>query len=303
LRSVLGPAVLPAGAIVDAHEHTWIDAPAAARAAGLPALTREDAVAEELRAFAAAGGAAVIDCQPPFCGRDLERMRAISRASGVAIVASTGFHLPAWYDAGSAPWAWSSDEAEAFFSGEVEDGPAGAIKAAHDGGRRDPEVRRLLEAAAAAAARTGAPLVVHTERGEAVDELAGLLTGAGAAPGQVLLCHVDKRPDVGLHRELAAAGFRLEYDTFVRPRYAPEQGVWPLVVAMVEAGRAGSVAVGLDLADPALWGFAGGPGMRALSHDIPARLRERGVDEADVEALCGGTARGLLSPVREVVGR
>jgi phosphotriesterase-related protein len=300
VRSVLGPVAVPAGAFVDAHAHTWIDAPAEARAAGLPALTEAAAVERELAAFAAAGGAALIDCQPPFCGRDLQRLRRCQRATGVAIVACTGFHLPAWYAPGAPPWAWPVERAQARFADELAVGDAGAVKAAHDGGAGDPRVQGLLEAAARAATAARVPLVVHTERGAAVEAAAELLIAAGAEPGRVLLCHVDKRPDVALHAELARAGFRLEYDTFVRPKYAPDAGVWPLLEAMLAAGHAESIAVGLDLADPALWAFGGGPGPRALTHDIPARLRALGVAEPDVLALCGGNALELLAPpVRE----
>ena len=302
VRSVLGPVPVPRGMAVDAHEHTWIDAPAAARAAGLPALTELDAVAGELQSFAAAGGGALLDCQPPFCGRDARRLRELALRSDVAIVACTGFHLPEWYEPGSAPWSWAPGRAQDEFARELEiavaecdNVRAGAIKAAHDGARRDPRVRDLLKAAAATSARTGAPLVVHTERGERVEELAALLTEAGADPGRVLLCHVDKRPDPVLHEELIATGFRLEYDTFVRPKYAPEEHVWPLLERMVAAGHASSIAIGLDLADPALWAFRGGPGLQALTCDIPDRLRTAGVADDDVLALCGGTVLDLLS--------
>lgn len=302
LRSVLGPLAVAADAIVDAHEHTWIDAPAAARAAGLPALTDAVAVAGELRAFAAAGGAALVDCQPPFCGRDGRRMRDISERSGVAIVACTGFHLPLWYDPDGPPWTWEPARAADEFARELAIGlaeapeaRAGAIKAAHDGDARDPRVRALLEAAAETALRTGSALIVHTERGARVEELAALLLDAGMDPARVLLCHVDKRPDAMLHAELATAGFRLEYDTFVRPRYAPERGVWPLLESMLAEGHAASIAIGLDLADPALWAFGGGPGMRALTHDVPARLAAIGAAPADVRRLCGATALSLLA--------
>jgi len=302
LRTVLGPIAVATDGIVDAHEHTWIDAPAAARAAGLPALTEPAAVADELRAFAAAGGVALVDCQPPFCGRDGRRMRDIAERSGVAIVACTGFHLPAWYDPDSPPWTWGRARAADEFVRELATGlaeapevRAGAIKAAHDGNARDPRVRELLEAAAEAGVRTGSPLIVHTERGARVEELAALLADAGMEPSRVLLCHVDKRPDAVLHAELATAGFRLEYDTFVRPRYAPERGVWPLLERMLGEGRAASIAIGLDLADPALWAFGGGPGMRALTHDVPARLEALGAAPADVRRLCGGTALDLLA--------
>ncbi len=295
VRSVLGPVAVDTGAVVDAHEHTWIDATDAAVAAGLPSLTRAVDVERELAAFAADGGGALIDCQPPFCGRDVERMRAHQRATGVAIVACTGFHLPAWYRPDEPLWHGDVHAAEALFARELADGTGGAVKAAHDGTRRDPRVRALLRAAVRAARTADAPLVVHTERGEAVQELADLLLAEGIDPTRVLICHIDKNPDPGLHRDLIDAGFRLEYDTFVRPRYEPEHGVWPLIATMLADGHASSIAIGLDLADPALWAFAGGPGLRALTHDIPGRLRAMGVDGSDIAALIGGTALALLA--------
>jgi len=295
VRSVLGPVDVPVGSFVDAHEHTWIDAPPAAVGAGLPSLTRAAEVTRELTVFARDGGGALIDCQPPDCGRDLERMRDHQRRSGVAIVASTGFHLRSWYQPDAPLWHRPADVAEQRFESELADGDAGVVKMAHDGDAGDPRVRALLRAGARAATAADVPMVVHTERGAAVEELADLLIAEGADPGRVLLCHIDKRPDVGLHHDLALTGFRLEYDTFVRPRYSPDQGVWPLLEAMVSRGHARSIAVGLDLADPALWGFAGGPGLRCLTHDIPLRLRAMGVDDGDVAALVGGTALELIA--------
>ncbi len=301
VQSVLGPIGVAAGAAVDAHAHTWIDTPADAVARGLPSLTAAEAVQRELAVFAADGGGALVDCQPPGAGRDLGRLRAHQRATGIAIVAATGFHLPAWYPDGHPLWSCPAEHAHEHFAAELATGAAGVVKAAHDGAAGDGAVRALLGAAAAAATGAAVPLVVHTERGEAVEELAELLLAAGTDPRRVLLCHLDKRPDAGLHRELAAAGFRLEYDTFVRPRYAPDEGVWPLLEAMLTSGHAGSVAVGLDLADPALWAFGGGPGPRALTREIPARLRALGAGEDEVAALCGATALDLLAvPDREL---
>lgn len=295
VASVLGPVPVAVGARVDAHAHTWIDSDPRARAAGLPHLVEAAQVTGELSQFRADGGGALIDCQPPLCGRDLEHLRAHQRASGVAIVACTGFHMPQWYPDGSLPWTGSVDECHALFCAEIRDGLVGAVKAAHLGAATDDRASALMDAAARAAHAGGVPLVIHTERGVEVEQLVALLEDTGIAPEAVLLCHIDKRPDLGLHVALAEAGYRLEYDTFVRPQYAPETGVWPLIEAMVARGWADSICIGLDLADPSLWQFAGGPGMRALTHDIPRGLEWMGVDADDITALCGGNAQNLLA--------
>lgn len=307
VETVLGLRELPADGLVDAHGHVWISPPAGVPA-DAPRLEREAAIAEELAAFAAAGGAGIVDCQPPGAGRDARRLARLSAATGVAIVAATGFHLRRWYDDGPSVWTEGADAARERFLAElteglVEDGEvlparAGVVKVA-DPGRPDPDTEGLLAAAVAAASEAGALLVVHTERGAGVDRLAASLVARGAVPRRVMLCHVDKRPDLALHRQLAEAGFLLEYDTFLRPRYAPEAGVWPLVEAMLAHGHEESVACGLDLADASMWRFGGHPaGMAGLRTVVAAGLRERGASPAQVARLTGGNVRTRLCGAR-----
>lgn len=147
----------------------------------------------------------------------------------------------------------------------------------------------LFEAAAQVCRATGYAIEMHTERGAAVEELLAFFGGRGVSPRRLVFCHVDKRPDFGLHRELAQAGVLLEYDTFYRPKYAPERGVWPLLERMTAAGLGGSVALATDMADPALWAeLGGGPGLAGIFTIIKARLQQMGLPEQTIAALLGG---------------
>ena len=308
VETVLGRRELPVGGLVDAHGHLWI-APPPGVPEDAPVLDREDATAEELGAFAAAGGAAVVDCQPPGAGRDVRVLARLAALTGLAVVAATGFHLRRWHGrGGGGAWSLDADAARAAFLAELRDGlvedgtvlpaRAGVVKAAHPG-HSEPASDRLLAAAAGAAAEAGALLVVHTERGAAVEALAELLVGYGASARRIMLCHVDKRPDLGLHRELAEAGFLLEYDTFLRPRYAPEANVWPLVDAMLAHGHDDAIACGLDLADASMWRFGGHPaGMAGLGSVVADGLRRRGATPPQVARLTGGTVRERLVRTR-----
>lgn len=97
---------------------------------------------------------------------------------------------------------------------------------------------------------------------------------------------MDKRPDLQLHLELAARGYLLEYDTFLRPKYQPAENVWPLLARALESGLAGAIACGLDLADATMWQFAGGDhGMPGLLTVVEFGLRSLGADEGALRAL------------------
>ena len=291
IATVLGlVADLPAGT-VDAHGHVWIDPVEGADPALTFVLDDESGIVSDLKSFSATGGTAVIDCQPPNTGRNLDRLAAMSRASGVAIIASTGFHLRRYYGSNQGTYQLSEAEATRLFERDLKGANdsgirAGIVKAAHPGTVHDVEFRRLLAASCRVGATTGAAIQVHTERGEGVETLADTMEAEGGDPRRVILSHMDKRPDLRLHLELAARGYLLEYDTFLRPKYQPAENVWPLLARALESGLTGAIACGLDLADPTMWQFAGGVnGMAGLHTVVESGLRGLGADEASRRAL------------------
>lgn len=298
--TVLGLRPEQPGGIVDAHGHVWVSPPQGVQAQDAPFLADEDAISAELRAFRAADGIAVVDCQPGGAGRDIRQLVRLSRKTGVDLVASTGFHLQRYYP--PVAWVWSApvDAVADFFIKELTQGMwdrigaptaarAGIIKTAYTGSLENADSVRLLTAACAASQQSGAALMVHTEQGHGVDLLAAFFDRNGVSASRVVLSHVDKRPDVGLHRELAAAGFLLEFDTFLRPKYEPQVRLWPLLERLLELGYASSLACGLDLANAAMWRFgSGGPGMLGLAEVVRVGLQRLGASQAQTEALMGG---------------
>lgn len=291
ITTVLGPVDNLDDGVVDAHAHVWIDAVEGGDPSKTFILDDAPAITTELTTFSGLGGAAVVDCQPPLAGRNLSRLAAVSQASGVAIIASSGFHMPQYY--GSNPTVWELDEVKAssYFETDLDLGDGsgvrpGILKAAFPGDVNDNRFRSLISAVCHVSLRTGTAVQIHTERGEGVEGLAAALEEYLLPASRVILSHMDKRPDLGLHLELAQRGFLLEYDTFLRPKYNPELNVWPLVENMLEAGMVGSIACGLDLADPLMWRFSGSPvGMPGLLTVVDARLCDLGADEVTRRAL------------------
>ncbi len=305
--SVLGSLADVSHGRIDAHTHVWIQ-PEPGTPAGGPTLNDPARSLVEIQAFAAAGGTALVDCQPGGAGRDGQKLAWLSQASGVPIVACTGFHLRRYYPAESPLWSRGVDDLTELMVSELDptlgleecrDNPqpvtAGFIKVAIEATLADSPLA-ALSAAADAATTTGAAVQIHTERGAAAAEVVAFFMERGVTPRQLLVCHMDKRPDWGLHVALAQAGVSLEYDTFFRPKYDPEHKLWPLIDHMVAAGHASAVVLATDLADAAQWvSYGGGPGLAAFPTQIPAQLAARGVPLESIALLVGDNITRLLA--------
>lgn len=297
LIGILGPIPLSEVGITDAHNHVWIDRVLGADP-DAPVLDDLRLIQDGLVAYRQAGGSAILDCQPGGSGRNGTKMAELSARTGVYILAATGFHLRKYYPPDYWLFDASTEEAAQHFIGELTVGlqetrtiqpavRAGFIKAACQE-TLEQTPGHLLEAVAQASLVTGSALAVHTERGAAAHSIARALTRQGVPPDRLILCHMDKRPDLGLHLELAKEGILLEYDTFFRPKYEPEILVWPLLERMAGEGYAHSIALATDMAERDMWsnGQAGGRLVDLLTIVAP-RLRSLGFDDQQVAALLG----------------
>jgi phosphotriesterase-related protein len=293
--------------ICDAHNHVWIEGDAEADPAN-PVLDQFEHIREELADYKKAGGSAILDCQPGGCGRNGRRLRELSEASGVNIVACTGFHRRKYYPQNAALWGMPPHTAADLFIWELtysleENGDAahpvkaGFLKVALESRWEDCPLA-FLEAAAEAASKTGCLVEIHTEKGALASEIVEFFSGRGVPARRLVICHIDKRADFSLHAELAAIGALLEYDTFFRPKYEPETILWPLIERMVAAGLGRSVALATDMAEKEMYrSIGGGPGLASLPRTIIPQLRARGIPEAEITLLTGGNiARRLARP-------
>lgn len=298
IRTVTG--LLEAGSVgvADAHCHLWIFP----SVPGAPTLADRELAVAELSAFAEEGGSLVVDCQPGGCGRNAGILHGLARQTGVAVVAASGFHLRRYYpeDPEGGPWSEPPEEAAARFEREVVDGTpeepsvkAGVLKSAWTGGGGAES--GLMEAVLDVARRTSTPVVVHTEAGAGVETLTEICADSGLYPSLIQISHLDKRPDPVLHRELAEAGFVLGYDTFHRPKYDPDSGVWELLRMALSQGFWSQITLGLDIADSSSWAAEGGPGLRSLATEIVPRLRAEGAGTREIAGLSGGNVAGLLA--------
>jgi 5-phospho-D-xylono-1,4-lactonase len=295
LQTVAGMVDVGEVTLADGHGHVWINPPADAPPNTRLELRNEAAIHNELVAFGKSGGSLIIDCQPGGCGRDARMLAQLSRMTGVHITATTGFHQQKYYPDTSWLWKATIEAATDYFITELTVGmretdgtiPATILKVGYDG-TITGQSKVLMEAVAAASYQTGTVILFHTEQGRNAEALLPFFEKHGIPPEHLYLCHVDKRPDVGLHRELAQAGVLLGYDTFVRPNYDPDHNVWPLLKQMVADGFEDHIAIGLDMAIASMWkAYGGTPGLSVLTEQIIPQLRIEGIGENAIKKLTG----------------
>ncbi|MEV4265155.1 hypothetical protein [Kribbella sp. NPDC049584] len=284
IRTVLGDLRPDALGITDSHDHLFF------RSAALPGQELDDEVAAvaEVRAFADAGGQAIVQWTPYGLNRRAELLPGISTSTGVSIVAATGLHRREHYPDGFVDKV--QDQLAEIFVRELTAGigdtqvRAGLIKVAGGFHVLDAHAELVMRAAAEAHHATNAPIAVHHELGSAADAVLDLLVDKlDVHPGAVILGHLNRFPDHRVHLELARRGAWLAFDGPSRANNATDPRMMDCLAALIDAGYADRLLLGGDTTTSRARAATGeGPGMPyLLTHLRPRITRYFGADVAD----------------------
>jgi phosphotriesterase-related protein len=278
VRTVLGDIAPGYLGVCNAHDHLFLRSPQ------LRGEELDDTAAarSELDSFAQAGGQAVVQWTPWGMGRRLSALTALSRDTGVHLIAATGLHQAKHYEGDRFPH--DVDELADLFVRELSQSPvrAGLIKVAGAFHRLDEHARRTMAAAASAHHATGAPIGVHLEGGTAAAEtLQFLCADHGVPADRVILGHLLRYPDPAVHRGIAEAGAYLAFDGPSRAHHFADHRLLECVAALADAGHTDRVLIGGDTVVGSARSAADGPGMRHLLEGIIPRIaQEIGSDVA-----------------------
>lgn len=274
-----------------------------------------DVMAEELREYDDAGGRSLVEMSAVGLRCDIEGIREASRASGVNVIATTGFYTGDFWPEEFR--GWSSARYEEHMAREIEEGidgtgvKAGHLKIAVSDLTRDEE--NALRAAARVAATTGLSLTVHPGFGigGGHDRLTRMILEEGLSPDRVVLAHCQAfimgsehfatlvtQPELGNLRfdyldALLEQGFNLSIECFGHT-WAAESTGWVLetdwqrlaaVVHIVRAGGSPQLVLGNDVYLKILTRRFGGAGYCRLPGFVAPFLRKIGVSDFDVRRM------------------
>ncbi|MFJ3671407.1 hypothetical protein ACIPSE_33585 [Streptomyces sp. NPDC090106] len=265
-----------------------------------PAVT-----AAELAPAVALGQSCVVDLTTFGLGPRPRELPALSRASGLHVVTGYGAYLARSHPA----WLRALDERgleDLFHTALTDHIPgtdhrAGLLGLIGTSAPLEPAERRVLRAAARAAARCGAAVAVRLDPGARLGpDVLALLTAAGLPPERVILSNVDEFIDKPYLRELADAGTTLEWcfgnEAYYRDGYKDPTDAERLdaCAEFLAEGFADRMVLGCSVWTKTQLRRWGGMGYDHLLRRIVPALRGRGLPQSVLDTLLTENPRRLL---------
>lgn len=265
-----------------------------------------DLAIAEIDRYRALGGRTVIDTTSMNSGRRLAGLAQVSRATGVQIVAGTGYYL-----APSHPPEMDrlgpTEIAEIILRdlAEGEDGVRPGIIGEIGVGADFPEAeQRSLAGALLAQREVGLPVQVHLpawfRRGHEVLDIA---ERHGVSPERIVLCHMGPSgDDLDYQEELLRRGAWVQYDMIGMEVFYADQGVqcpsdeenarW--IARLVERGWTRQLLLSQDIFLKSLLRAHGGPGYGHLLQYFVPRLHRHGLTPEITDQLLVANPRALF---------
>lgn len=315
VNTVLGPVPTDALGVVSVHEALLSVLPGAEHAFDITFDRAEifETLSGKLRDFRAHGGGTVVDSTGMFHGRDVRLYEALSRTTGVHIVASTGqgpeellggyFLTPQT----NPPTPWPAEKFADLFSREITEGmvvprverrgPAGLVTTAVTHAGMTATDESLLRGAARAALATGTALSFRYGD-DAADELAVVLDEKLPAD-RVAVGGLDRKDAVaaGAPAKVADRGARVVFDHVGTEddEHLTDAERAALVAGLVHAGHADLILLSVGATGVA----KGHPANDLLySHVLTAfvpRLKAHGIGDGDVRRILEANPAALLA--------
>jgi len=276
--------------ITQTHEHLQLDAMDHYGGYGF-VIDDEQLVIDELLPFTKAGGQTICDVTVDEIGRNPGALARISAAADVHVVMGAG-----WYrEFGYPPEVEqkTSNQLADILVREIEVGVGDTgIRAGFIGeigtGRHfvKPAEERVFRAAALAQALTGVVISTHTTRwGTLALEQIAMLREFGADLSRVIIGHLGDRRGVHHLLPIAEQGVYVEVDNIGYLDYQPESVRADNVAALVREGFAEQILLSEDICMLEHLKTHGGKGYGYLLEVFVPLLRERGVEQADIDRM------------------
>jgi phosphotriesterase-related protein len=264
----------------------------------------------EIERFRASGGGTIVEMTIGGLSPAPERLRTISRDTGVHIVLGCGFYTQAYQDAKTLSLSvealtdiMTAQITEGAWGTNVRCGIIGEIGCSWP---LTPFELRSLQAAARTQRITGASITVHPGRHpDAPFEILDILEQAGADLSRVIIDHMERtftRDDQVV--ALARRGCVVEYDFFGIEQSQYWMGIadlptdWMRIYAirrLFDDGLSGNVVASHDICTRSRLQSFGGHGYSHMLRNVIPLMRDRGFSDSDIRKLLVETPARLLA--------
>ena len=274
-------------------------------------LSDEDLTIQEATLFKKQGGSTIVDVTSIGLGRNPTALRRIAIATGLHVIAGSGYYVLCGEEAEIFDRKSEDDIAEEII-GDIVTGIDGTdIRAGIIGeiGCSWPLLERektCLRGAARAQQQTGAAITIHPGRGEdSPMEILRTLESAGADLSRVIMGHLDRTGFLpATIREIARTGCGLEYDLFgANPFYPLHLGVFrrpcdreriEQIKDLIDDGFRDQIFISQDICLKTKLVRYGGTGYAHILNNIIPQMLARGITPDDIDTIMIQNPRRLL---------
>lgn len=263
-------------------------------------LLDETVAIHEGELFRKAGGRTIVDVTTHGLGPDRAALKRISQATGLQVIAGTGYYI------------LHGDDARAFdekSEEEIADEMIGDLLEGRDGIRSgiigeigcsrplSDREEKSLRAAARAQRETGAAVTIHPGRGEdSPMEILRLLEKAGADLTRVIMGHIDRTGFLPKTiRDIASTGCSVEYDIFGgNPFYPLRFGVFrrpcdreriEQIMDLIADGYLDRILISQDICLKTKLTRYGRPGYAHILENIVPQMLARGMTHEQLHTI------------------
>ena len=307
VQTVLGPIEPASLGVTLPHEHTQIALWHVPARWDYWQLTKDEPIVlDELEAFRAAGGSALVDLTLPGVGRDPDWLARIARGSGLHVVMGCGWYRGAYYPPEARIDRRAVDDLADELVLEATDGvgttgirPGIIGEIGTDKPWVSAQEERVHRAAARAARRTGLAVTTHGVLSAVGLDQLRILEEEGLDPARVVIGHADSYPVLEHHLAIVERGASVEFD-FLGMSFTPlerhgEPRVIELLCDLLARGHVERVLLSQDVCNDAQLLRYGGNGYAYLATTFLPRLREAGVSDAEIDTMTVANPRRILT--------
>jgi phosphotriesterase-related protein len=245
------------------------------------------------------GLTAVVDVSNIGMGRDVNKLAKISEATGLQVIASTGYYQDIYYtdDVRTS----SAEEIAKLFIKELTVGIdntnylAGVIAEIGTSHKKITEDElKVFHAAAIASQETGTSIFTHCEYGTMALEQVKMLFDKGVSKDRILIGHLDLVDNVEYLKNVLDTGVSIAFDTVGKIAYVTDERRAEKLCELLESGYEDQIVLSLDITRKSHLKSNGGHGYSYMFHTFVPILINLGISETVIEKLLRDNVLRLL---------
>lgn len=264
-------------------------------------LGEEDAVLQEIKTYKEMGGGGIVENSTVGLSRDVKFLKRLSLATGVHIIAGTGFYVDPFQTESTRQLteeAMASVIREEIISGaDGTDICCGVIGEVGCSWPLTEFEKRSLRSAATVQTELGSPVIIHPGRNsKAPAEIMQVFLEAGGQANRTVMSHLDRTFYTTEELlEFAKLGCYCEYDLFGietshyqlwQEHDMPSDAMRiTFIRSLLDAGYEDHVLIAHDLHTKHRLKKYGGHGYTHILENIVPKMRQRGISEAAIDKI------------------